>query len=33
MRKYVKTSKHEALSDIYDSIEEMKFYRKEIMKI
>lgn len=33
MRKYRKTSKHEALSDIYDSIEEMKFYRNEIMKI
>ncbi len=33
MRKYVNISKHEALSDIYDSIEEMKFYRKEIMKI
>lgn len=33
MKKYKKTSKHEALSDIYDSIEELKFYRNEIMKI
>lgn len=33
MKKYKKTSKHEALSDIYDSIEELKFYRNEMMKI
>ena len=33
MKRYVKTSRHEALSDIYDSIEELRFYRREIMKI
>ena len=32
-KKYQKTSKHEALSDIYDSIEELRFYRQEVMKI
>ena len=33
MKKYQKTSRHEALSDIYDSVEELRFYRQEIMKI
>ena len=28
-----KKSKHEALSDIYDSIEEMKYYREHFLKV
>ena len=33
MSQYQKSSKHEALSDIYDSIAEMKFYREYVIKI
>ena len=33
MAQYKKSSRHEALSDIYDSIEEMKFYREMVFKI
>lgn len=33
LKKYQKTSKHEALSDIYDSINELRFYRENVMKI
>ncbi len=33
LKKYQKSSKHEALSDIHDSIAEMKFYRKNVMNI
>ncbi len=30
---YRKTSRHEALADIYDSIDELRYYRKKIMTI
>ena len=30
---FVKANKHEALADIYESIEEMKFYREHFIKI
>ncbi len=30
---YQKETKHEALADIYDSINELKFYRENVMKI
>ncbi len=33
LKEYQKTSCHEALSDITDSIEELKFYREHVMKI
>ena len=33
LSQYQKSSKHEALSDIYDSIAEMKFYREKVFKI
>lgn len=33
MSQYQKSSRHEALSDIYDSIAEMKFYREKVFKI
>lgn len=33
LKKYQKTSKHEALSDIYDSINELRFYRENVMRI
>ncbi|HEX5612799.1 MAG TPA: oligoribonuclease [Burkholderiales bacterium] len=33
MKGLVKQGKHEALSDILDSIEELKFYRSTVMKI
>lgn len=33
LKNYQKTSRHEALSDIYDSIDELRYYRKEVMKI
>lgn len=33
MKQYQKTSKHEALSDIYDSINELRFYRQKVMNI
>lgn len=33
LKHYQKSSRHEALSDIYDSIEELKFYRQNVMKI
>ncbi|MGH9808404.1 MAG: oligoribonuclease, partial [Terriglobia bacterium] len=29
----LKQGKHEALADIYESIEELKFYRKSVMTI
>jgi oligoribonuclease len=30
---FKKTSKHEALSDIYDSIDELKYYREHFLKL
>ncbi len=33
MRTIEKSTKHQALSDIQDSIDELKYYREEIMKI
>ncbi|MCD8339178.1 MAG: oligoribonuclease, partial [Burkholderiales bacterium] len=33
LSKIQKSPKHVAMSDIYDSIEELRFYRKEVMKI
>ena len=33
MSQYQKSSRYEALSDIYDSIAEMKFYREKVFKI
>src|SRR5690606_13437339 len=32
-KSYSKTSKHEALSDVYDSIEELKYYREHFLKV
>lgn len=32
-KSYSKTSKHEALSDIYDSIDELKYYREHFIKL
>jgi oligoribonuclease len=33
LKEYRKSSRHEALADIYDSIEELKFYRSKVMTI
>lgn len=33
LKEYQKTSKHEALSDIYDSINELRYYRNKVMNI
>ncbi len=33
LQNYQKEPKHQALSDVYDSINELKFYRENIMKI
>ncbi|MBU4612359.1 oligoribonuclease [Achromobacter sp. GG226] len=32
-KNFTKQSKHEALSDIYDSIEELKYYREHFLKV
>ncbi len=32
-QRFKKSSKHEALSDIYDSIEELKYYRENFLKL
>ncbi len=32
-KNFTKQSKHEALSDIYDSIEELKYYREHFLKL
>ncbi|GAA5236220.1 oligoribonuclease [Verticiella sediminum] len=32
-RNFTKQSKHEALSDVYDSIEELKYYREHFIKV
>ena len=32
-KKFPKSTRHEALSDIQESIEELRFYREHIMKI
>ena len=33
MKGFVKQSKHEALADILESIEELKYYRRTIMSV
>lgn len=33
MSQYRKTSRHEALSDIYDSVAELRFYREHVFRI
>ncbi len=32
-KSFSKTSRHEALSDVYDSIEELKYYREHFLKV
>ncbi len=32
-QKFVKKTKHTALSDVYESIEELKFYREHFLRV